>query len=177
MRVVEFNASTPFRVQLEAMAASGMFVSVHTSNLANAQFLQPGAAVLELLQRNWVWDNLDRSFQVASFGLPCIVRPDAAHCLPGCHSIACLHSSWPDCCTMPVMVSPAERNKEGGKARHCRRLRSLAGLRCAFRGTSTPGQGCSCPACKFLCAVFIIDADSFQIMLAPEVCLVLRPGA
>lgn len=64
VRVVEFNASTPFREQLEVMARSAVFVSVHTSNLANAQFLQPGSAVVELIQRNWIWHNLDRSFQV-----------------------------------------------------------------------------------------------------------------
>ena len=64
VRVVEFNASTPFREQLEVMASSAVLVSVHTSNLANAQFLQPGSAVVELIQRNWIWHNLDRSFQV-----------------------------------------------------------------------------------------------------------------
>ena len=81
VRVVEFNASTPFREQLEVMASTAVFVSVHTSNLANAQFLQPGSAVVELIQRNWIWHNLDRSFQVpfspsqisfpALLGMPC----------------------------------------------------------------------------------------------------------
>ena len=66
MRVVEFNASTPFREQLETMAASAVLVSVHTSNLANAQFMQPGSAVFELIQRNWFWHGLDRSFQARS---------------------------------------------------------------------------------------------------------------
>lgn len=37
---------------------------MHTSNLANAQFLQPGSAVFEIIQRNWFWHGLDRSFQV-----------------------------------------------------------------------------------------------------------------
>ena len=46
------------------MADTGVLVSVHTSNLANAPFLSPGAAVVEVLQRNWAWHNLDRSFQV-----------------------------------------------------------------------------------------------------------------
>ncbi len=64
VRVVEFNASTPFEEQLEVMASTAVFVSVHTSNLANAQFLQPGSAVVELIQRNWIWHNLDKSFQV-----------------------------------------------------------------------------------------------------------------
>ncbi len=63
---MEFNASTPFEEQLRTMAATGVFVSVHTSNLANAPFLQPGSAVIEILQRNWIWDNLDKSFQVTS---------------------------------------------------------------------------------------------------------------
>ena len=65
VRVVEFNASTPFREQLETMAASAVLVSVHTSNLANAQFMQPGSAVFELIQRNWFWHGLDRSFQAS----------------------------------------------------------------------------------------------------------------
>ena len=64
VRVVEFTAATPFAEQLRTMAETGLFISVHTSNLANAQFLPPGAAVVEIIQRNWVWHNLDRSFQV-----------------------------------------------------------------------------------------------------------------
>lgn len=64
VRVVEFNATTSFHEQLQVIASSGVFISVHTSNLANAQFLPPGAAVFEIIQRNWVWENLDRSFQV-----------------------------------------------------------------------------------------------------------------
>ncbi len=50
VRVVEFNASTPFQEQLEAVAGTGVFVSVHTSNLANAVLLRPGCAVVELIQ-------------------------------------------------------------------------------------------------------------------------------
>ena len=68
MRVVEFDEGTPFREQLAAMAATGVLVSVHTSNLANAQFLPPGRAVVELIQRNWIWHNLDKSFQARSWG-------------------------------------------------------------------------------------------------------------
>ena len=64
MRVVEFSAGTPFETQLRAMADTGILVSVHTSGLANAQFLQPGSAVFEIIQRNWLWHNLDKSFQV-----------------------------------------------------------------------------------------------------------------
>jgi len=67
VNVVEFNASTSFEEQLRTMAATGVFVSVHTSNLANAPFLQPGSAVIEIIQRNWIWDNLDRSFQVTAW--------------------------------------------------------------------------------------------------------------
>ncbi len=65
VRVVEFNTSTSFHEQLQVISGTGVFISVHTSNLANAQFLPPGAAVFEIIQRNWVWENLDRSFQVA----------------------------------------------------------------------------------------------------------------
>ena len=64
VQVVEFNTTTSFREQLQVIAGTGVFISVHTSNLANAQFLPPGGAVFEILQRNWVWENLDRSFQV-----------------------------------------------------------------------------------------------------------------
>lgn len=62
--MVEFNASTPFREQLEVMASTTVLVSVHTSNLANSQFMQPGSAVFEIIQRNWFWHGLDKSFQV-----------------------------------------------------------------------------------------------------------------
>lgn len=65
VRVVEFNTTTSFREQLQIISETGVFISVHTSNLANAQFLCPGSAVFELIQRNWVWENLDRSFQVS----------------------------------------------------------------------------------------------------------------
>lgn len=64
VRVVEFNTTTSFKEQLQAISETGVFISVHTSNLANAQFLPPGAAVFEIIQRNWVWENLDKSFQV-----------------------------------------------------------------------------------------------------------------
>jgi len=81
VRVVEFDEGTPFTEQLRAMAATGVLVSVHTSNLANAQFLPPGRAVIELIQRNWVWHNLDRSFQArACSALP--VRSALAYTTP-----------------------------------------------------------------------------------------------
>lgn len=65
VRVVEFNTTTSFREQLQVISETGVFISVHTSNLANAQFLCPGSAVFEIIQRNWVWENLDKSFQVS----------------------------------------------------------------------------------------------------------------
>ena len=64
VQVVEFNSTTSFKEQLQIISETGVFISVHTSNLANAQFLPPGAAVIELIQRNWIWHNLDKSFQV-----------------------------------------------------------------------------------------------------------------
>jgi protein O-GlcNAc transferase len=50
VRVVEFNSSTPFAEQLRVMRETGVYVSAHTSNLANAVFLQPGSAVVEIIQ-------------------------------------------------------------------------------------------------------------------------------
>lgn len=64
VRVAEFNESTSFREQLEAVSSTGVYISVHTSNLANAPFLRPGSAAFELIQRNWIWHDLDKSFQV-----------------------------------------------------------------------------------------------------------------
>ncbi|GBF94574.1 hypothetical protein Rsub_06689 [Raphidocelis subcapitata] len=61
--VVEFNASSSLHEQLLAMRGTGLFVSVHTSNLANAPFLQPGSAVVEFIPRHWSWMGLDRSFK------------------------------------------------------------------------------------------------------------------
>ena len=69
VRVVEFNATTSFHEQLQIIASTGIFISVHTSNLANAQFLPPGAAVFEIIQRNWCWEDLDKSFQVYTLSM------------------------------------------------------------------------------------------------------------
>ncbi len=66
VRIVEFNASTPFQEQLRTISETGIFVGAHTSNLANAHFLQPGSAVVEVIQRNWAWNELDKSFVVSS---------------------------------------------------------------------------------------------------------------
>lgn len=62
--MVQFDASTPFKHQLEVISNTSVFVSVHTSNLANAQFLQPGSAVFEIIQRNWMWAEMDLAFKV-----------------------------------------------------------------------------------------------------------------
>lgn len=68
--VAEFTAATPVSEQLRAVAAAGVLVSAHTSALANAIYLRPGAAVVELIQRNWAAGALDRSFlaQTAALG-------------------------------------------------------------------------------------------------------------
>jgi protein O-GlcNAc transferase len=47
--VVEFNGTSSLQEQLLTMRGTGLFVSVHTSNLANAPMLQPGSAVLEFI--------------------------------------------------------------------------------------------------------------------------------
>ncbi|KAJ9523194.1 hypothetical protein QJQ45_023985 [Haematococcus lacustris] len=49
LQVVEYNSSSSLYQQLLQMQGTGLLVSVHTSNLANAPLLQPGSAVLELL--------------------------------------------------------------------------------------------------------------------------------
>ncbi len=46
---VEFNATSSLLEQLLTMRDTGLFVSVHTSNLANAPLLQPGSGVLEFI--------------------------------------------------------------------------------------------------------------------------------
>jgi protein O-GlcNAc transferase len=48
--VVEFNSSSSLLQQLEVVRGSGVYVSVHTSNLANTPFLLPGSAVVEVIQ-------------------------------------------------------------------------------------------------------------------------------
>lgn len=47
--MVEFNSTSSLQEQLLTMRDTGLFVSVHTSNLANAPLLSPGSAVLEFL--------------------------------------------------------------------------------------------------------------------------------
>ena len=65
MSVVEFTSNTPVKEQLEVISETGVYISVHTSNLANAQFLRPGSAVFEIIQRNWAWADMDQFFKVS----------------------------------------------------------------------------------------------------------------
>lgn len=64
VRVLEFTSATPMVDQISAMNSTLLLVSAHTSALANAVFLPPGSAVLELIHCNWIWDGLDLSFKV-----------------------------------------------------------------------------------------------------------------
>eukprot|EP01025_Chloroclados_australasicus_P033323 TRINITY_DN3394_c0_g2_i1.p1 TRINITY_DN3394_c0_g2~~TRINITY_DN3394_c0_g2_i1.p1 ORF type:complete len:602 (-),score=77.39 TRINITY_DN3394_c0_g2_i1:347-2152(-) len=61
--VVEYKFTSSFLEQLQQISQTGVFVAVHTSNLANAFFLPPGSAVIELIQQNWGWNQMDRSFK------------------------------------------------------------------------------------------------------------------
>ncbi|GLI68019.1 hypothetical protein VaNZ11_012320 [Volvox africanus] len=63
LKIVEYNSSSSLHEQLLQMRETGVYVSVHTSNLANAPLLQPGSAVFEVIQRNWMWNGLDCSFR------------------------------------------------------------------------------------------------------------------
>ena len=47
LRLVEYNSTSSLYEQLLAMRGTGIYISVHTSNLANAPLLQPGSAVFE----------------------------------------------------------------------------------------------------------------------------------
>ena len=49
-QIVEYNSSSSLHEQLLQMRETGVYVSVHTSNLANAPLLQPGSAVVEVIQ-------------------------------------------------------------------------------------------------------------------------------
>lgn len=61
---VEFTENVTMGEQLKKMADTDILVSTHTSGLANSVFLPPGAVVIELVHRNWAWDNLDKSFLI-----------------------------------------------------------------------------------------------------------------
>ena len=50
MQVVEYNETSSLHEQLLQMRKTGVYISVHTSNLANAPLLQPGSAVFEIIQ-------------------------------------------------------------------------------------------------------------------------------
>lgn len=47
--MVEYNSSSCLYEQLVQMQRTGVYVSVHTSNLANTPLLQPGSAVFEII--------------------------------------------------------------------------------------------------------------------------------
>ncbi|KAG2434032.1 hypothetical protein HXX76_007760 [Chlamydomonas incerta] len=63
LKIVEYGSNSSLYEQLLQMRETGVYISVHTSNLANAPLLQPGSAVFEIIQRNWMWNGLDRSFK------------------------------------------------------------------------------------------------------------------
>lgn len=65
----EFTEDVPVLDQLSLIASTSILVSAHTSGLANAMFLPSGAAVYELIQRNWVWEKLDHSFLIQTRSL------------------------------------------------------------------------------------------------------------
>ena len=49
-KVVEYNETSSLHEPLRQMQKTGVYISVHTSNLANAPLLQPGSAVFEIIQ-------------------------------------------------------------------------------------------------------------------------------
>lgn len=90
---MEFDSSSSLREQLEMAAGTGLYVSVHTSNLANALWLPPGAAVVEILQRNWAWEG--QWVHAAQTGGQGIMAPFSAH---SAHTLlACLPAFMPAC--------------------------------------------------------------------------------
>ena len=96
-------------------------VSVHTSNLANAQFLQPGSAVFEIIQRNWFWHGLDRSFQVCAGSQVCAETAAEAG-LEG--QAACTSPNQCDAgrpehaCTLPTQPAPQVQTDTMGDIHH-----------------------------------------------------------
>lgn len=52
-QVVEYNSSSSLYEQLLQMRRTGVYISVHTSNLANSPLMQPGSAVFEVIQVGW----------------------------------------------------------------------------------------------------------------------------
>ena len=60
---VELGEDVSMAVQVDIMAHSDILVSAHTSGLANAMFLPPGALVVELRHRNFLED-MERTFEM-----------------------------------------------------------------------------------------------------------------
>lgn len=50
LQIVEYGSNSSLYEQLLQMRETGVYISVHTSNLANAPLLQPGSAVFEIIQ-------------------------------------------------------------------------------------------------------------------------------
>lgn len=109
VRVVEFDGNTPFEVQLQAISETGVFVSVHTSNLANAQFLQPGSAVIEIIQRNWGWHEIDRTFQASRSALSDSIFDRLA--TQAWLEKPVLDSCWQEVLALYLRLRPLDRNE------------------------------------------------------------------
>lgn len=60
---VELGEDVPMARQVKIMAHTDILVSTHTSGLANAMFLPPGALVVELRHRNFLED-MERTFEM-----------------------------------------------------------------------------------------------------------------
>ena len=65
----EFTDAVPMATQIKVISETHILVSAHTSGLANAMFLPPGALVLELRHRNFM-TTLEKTFeqQIRSLG-------------------------------------------------------------------------------------------------------------
>jgi len=62
LAVAAFTDATPVAEQLAALARARLVVGPHTSALAAAALLPPGAALLELVPFAWTWGGLDGTF-------------------------------------------------------------------------------------------------------------------
>jgi hypothetical protein len=69
-QVVEFNSSSSLLQQLLVVKDTGVYVSVHTSNLANTPFLQPGSAVVEIIQVKGVLSQCSKFELIIDGSLP-----------------------------------------------------------------------------------------------------------